>query len=140
MLLKVRAPAFTRNSEWEERYNAHVPLLDHVLEKSFSYVGKGAQKAFLEQTDVANTKLIEIEGRSFALAKQGKNDKAASRLLDNQYRKNKALYAQSIDSLIVQIENHIEKSHSGKNQASQIKFSSSYGQYRALGRVGDFYL
>ncbi|WP_282604322.1 ATP-binding protein [Pelagibius sp. Alg239-R121] len=122
LTMSARTYVFTGEAEWKQRYADHVPILDQVLAESFSYVGTETQKQFLDQTDRANKKLIELEEQSMRLAEQGKTREAAEILFGETFRENKALYADGVQKLIEKVEQNVaelveEKLHESDTNA-----------------------
>ena len=109
LTMSARTYVFTGEAEWKQRYTDHVPILDQVFAESFSYVGTETQKQFLDQTDRANKKLIELEEQSMRLAEQGRTREAAEILFGETFKENKRLYADGVQRLLEKVQQNVDR-------------------------------
>jgi serine phosphatase RsbU (regulator of sigma subunit) len=107
LTMSARMAASTGDLQWEQRYNKFEPELDNAIKK----VIKLAPEAFAgntSETDVANTKLVEMEKKSFDLARQGKLKESLELLFSQEYNLQKKIYADGIGKTTTAISTRVE--------------------------------
>jgi methyl-accepting chemotaxis protein PixJ len=105
LTMSARMSASTGDLKWEERYNGFVPKLDKVIKDLEELAPQYKEEA--AKTADANTKLIDLETRSFTLVRQGKKEAALELLLGKEYEGQKQIYAQGVNQALDNIKNSI---------------------------------
>jgi twitching motility protein PilJ len=105
LTMSARMSASTGDLKWEERYNGFVPKLDKVIKDLEELAPQ--YKADAAKTADANTKLIDLETRSFALVRQGKKEAALELLLGKEYEGQKQIYAQGVNLALDKVKNSV---------------------------------
>jgi methyl-accepting chemotaxis protein PixJ len=108
LTMSARMAASTGDLSWEKRYNQYVPELDQAIKTTLAKVPASIQ-AEAAKTDDANAKLVEMETRAFALVQQGKSREAAQILSGEEYKTQKAVYAEGNERVLKQIEQFIQQ-------------------------------
>lgn len=116
LTMSARLNAAIGDTKWENRYLQFVPQLDAAIKEAIllapeAYEGEGAV-----QTDAANVKLVEMEGRSFDLVKQGQRQKAAELLFSPEYSLQKQIYAAGTANSTTLIQKRIQRNFDSFNQ------------------------
>jgi methyl-accepting chemotaxis protein PixJ len=106
LTMSARMSASTGNLKWEERYNGFVPKLDKVI-KDLEALAPQYKEDSAKTVD-ANTKLIDLETRSFALVRQGKKEAALELLLGKEYEGQKQIYSQGVNQALDNIKTSVE--------------------------------
>lgn len=96
----------TGNSQWEERYNAHVTQLDSALQEAVR-LAPGAERP-LAEVDAANAELVAMETDAFELVRRGKAADGWRLLNGSQYRASKKHYADALATFIDHLDDHQE--------------------------------
>jgi methyl-accepting chemotaxis protein len=99
LTMSARVGAFTGDPAWQKRYQAFDPQLVSALEEA----QRLAPASFREQiakTESANSRLVALEQRAFALASQGNREGAIALLFGKEYEDLKRTYSQSIASTL----------------------------------------
>lgn len=96
LTMSARMCALTGDASWEARYRRFEPKLDAAIHEAMSF-SLGAQTT--KETDAANAALVQMEQKSFELARQGKLDDAKALLLSQDYATQKAIYSKGMDEL-----------------------------------------
>ena len=78
----------------------HVAELDGVIEETAALLPERIVARFIEQTKDANRRLIEMEERSFGLAREGRRQDALSLLQSELYGQEKRTYAAGAQLLL----------------------------------------
>jgi two-component system, sensor histidine kinase len=91
--------AKTAEPKWAKRYEENTPLLEAAIVKAMS-IGPAGVKENLDAVELANTKLIDFERLSFALADAGKRENAFAILSSQDYANLKATYNQEIKNAL----------------------------------------
>ena len=102
-----RLGAGTTDPAWEERYNAHVPLLDAAIKRFTELTPVQTDKKTADMTDQANQALIAMETRAFELIHQGNAREARSVLFSDEYARQKKLYGQGMAEYTAKADAHI---------------------------------
>jgi diguanylate cyclase (GGDEF)-like protein len=89
-----RLAAATGDGAYERRYNHAAPELDAVIAETLQLVNSPQAEAAVATTSDANQALIEMETRSFALGRRGRQREASALLTSSEYAKQKEIYAQ----------------------------------------------
>ena len=92
LTMSARMAVSTGEPRWEQRYLEYDPQLVAAIEESQKIAPEAYAKVATEVND-ANTKLVELEKRSFDLVRQGKRNEAARILFGNEYEAQKKIYA-----------------------------------------------
>lgn len=97
LTMSARMAVFTGEPRWDARYREFVPKLQQSLDSAaeFSPQDRGA----LEETGVANLRLIRRETRAIELARSGRRQEATRLLLGEEYEADKVSYAAGLTRL-----------------------------------------
>ncbi len=99
LTMSARMAAATGDRYWEDRYRQYDPQLDAALQEALVLSPEPAARVAIHQTDAANSILVEMENRAFALARQGRLKDAQAVLSSDSYDTHKQLYSQGIQAL-----------------------------------------
>ncbi len=107
LTMAAMAGAATGDPRWQERYDAHVPLLDAALERALIGSNPEAKRAIASTSD-ANNALIDLETRAFALSKEARHSEALALLQSDTYRDYKQKYAAGANDALALIRSDLE--------------------------------
>lgn len=93
LTMSARMASSAKDASYESRYNAHVEELDRLIKATLELVPDAEVLRAVASTDTANTRLVEMETRSFELDKEGRYSDALALLEGAEYKTNKAQYA-----------------------------------------------
>ena len=106
--MSARMAAATGDLAYKQRYDTFDAELD-VLIKQTKRAFRGPEVGqFIEQTDYANRKLVEIERRAFTLVGEGRPTEAAALLVSDEYLRLKDVYADGVDKTASWLKGSIE--------------------------------
>ncbi len=111
-----RLAASTGDVTWEQRYHAHVPLLDEAIARAIVTAGATPASSGVAQTNEANKLLIAMEEEAFALVRQGQNDRALVLLQSDAYEALKALYSSGMESFVKILQGKLHDTNAAKIQ------------------------
>lgn len=94
LTMSARMAAATGDKQWEQRYRSFEPLLDMAIKKLI--ILQPNQIGFANETDEANTKLVEMENKAFLLTKEKKQKAALDVLFSVEYEKQKEIYSHGV--------------------------------------------
>jgi len=100
LTMSSRLGAATGDPQWETRYRSFEPKLDETIQETIALATGPSVKEGVEQTNVANRKLVELENRALALGGQGQKEAALALLLSPEYEGQKQIYAEGIQKTI----------------------------------------
>ena len=100
LTMSSRLGAATGDPQWETRYRSFEPKLDETIQETIALATGPSVKEGVEQTNVANRKLVELENRALALGEQGQKEAALALLLSPEYEGQKQLYSEGIQKTI----------------------------------------
>ena len=100
LTMSSRLGAATGDPQWETRYRSFEPKLDETIQETIALATGPSVREGVEQTNVANRKLVELENRALALGGQGQKEAALALLLSPEYEGQKQLYAEGIQKTI----------------------------------------
>ncbi len=96
LTMSAKMASATGDSSWEKRYRQFEPKLDCAIKEATLEAPENFMKVPIEQTDVANAKLVAMENSAFELVRNGKA-KAASKILNGKdYETQKHIYTSGI--------------------------------------------
>ncbi|MFN9936449.1 MAG: hypothetical protein ACK536_09495, partial [Hyphomonadaceae bacterium] len=91
--------ATTADPKWAKRYEENTPRLEAAIVKAMT-IGPMGVKENLGEVDLANTKLVDLERLSFALAADGKKADALAILSSQDYANLKTTYNREIGNAL----------------------------------------
>jgi diguanylate cyclase (GGDEF)-like protein/PAS domain S-box-containing protein len=109
LTMSVRMAAATGDLRFEERYQKYDAELDALIKKTVSTLGLSEVRQFVEQTDEANRKLVQIERSAFALVHEDRRAEAAALLTSDEYSKWKDLYTEGVEKTIASHRGEIQR-------------------------------
>lgn len=96
LTMSARMAAATGNDSWRVRYKNYEPVLTEAINRALSLAPTDAVRTAAHGTDLANTRLVEMEDESFEFVEQGKRDEAQQVLFSSGYEVQKQKYAASM--------------------------------------------
>ena len=99
LTMSARMAAATGDLEWEERYRAYEPDLDDAIKRATVLAPGLVATEAAALIDTANTKLVEMENRSFDLVRDGRPQEAQAVLSSDEYEEQKKIYAAGMTEL-----------------------------------------
>lgn len=99
LTMSARVGAFTGDPAWEKRYLAFDPQLVSALEEA-QQLAPELLREQIAKTESANNRLVALEKRAFALARQGDRQGAIAILFGKEYEDLKQTYSQSITAAL----------------------------------------
>lgn len=100
LTMSARMAATMGNPMWEERYRRFEPQLDAAIKEAITLAPgiESAQSA--EQTDAANSALVDMENRAFQLVREQREEDAQAVLFSEAYETQKRIYAEGMQKFI----------------------------------------
>ncbi len=117
---------------WEKRYNQFKKKLDLALKNSATYALDTDIEQYINNTENANLKLLEIEQTVFSLVRENRREDAQKLLNSDQYRKYKDQYAKGMLGFSEQIQSHLEKNLEVQQRDTKIKIATVTGTIAIL--------
>lgn len=108
LTMSARNCAFTKDFQWEERYNRYEPQLDAAIRELKRTAPEAVMNGFASVTDAANIKLVEMERRAFELAHQGRMEDGVSLLFSKAYTEQKMIYSDGMEQFARLVQKHVE--------------------------------
>ena len=103
LTMSARMSASSGDPRWEKRYLEYDPQLSAALDES-AKIAPDAYKNLPTAVSEANTKLVDLEKKSFELVRQGKKNEASQILFGAEYEAQKKIYADGSSKTLVAIE------------------------------------
>ena len=100
LTMSARIAAATGDATYEARYDKLDAELDALIKKTATALGLAGAKEFVEQTDEANQKLVQMERRALALMHAGNRAEATALLVSEEYKKWKDVYAEGVEKTV----------------------------------------
>lgn len=107
LTMSARMSASTGDPQWEKRYLKYDPQLSAAIEES-AKIAPDAYKNLPTEVSEANTKLVDLEKKSFELVRQGKRNEASKILFGAEYEAQKKIYADGSSKTLLAIENETQ--------------------------------
>lgn len=104
LTMSARMAASTGEPRWEERYLKYDPQLSAAIDES-AKITPDAYKNLSTEVNAANTKLVDLEKKSFELVRQGKKNEASQILFSPEYEAQKKIYADGTKTTLSTIQN-----------------------------------
>ncbi len=108
LTMSARMGAATGEPKWEERYLKYDPQLSAAIDES-TKIAPDSYKNLSEEVNKANTKLVELEKKSFDLIRQDKRKEASQILFGTEYEAQKKIYADGTKKNLEAIKNETQK-------------------------------
>lgn len=115
LTMSARMSASTGDPRWEKRYLEYDPQLSAAIDES-AKIAPDAYKNLPTEVNDANTKLVELEKKSFELVRQGKKNEASQVLFGAEYEAQKKIYANGSSKTLAAIENETQGQLQSFNQ------------------------
>lgn len=127
LTMSARMAAATGDPAWEQRYRSFEPQLDTTIKEAMALAPQDFMSEAVDQTDVANVKLVAIENEAFHFVRD-KNLEAAVNLLNSQeYSEQKLVYNEGMKRYAVALEKYIEaKSNKHRNKVLGVTVFASF--------------
>lgn len=122
LTMSARMAASTGEPRWEQRYLEYDPQLVAAIEESAKIAPEAYAKVSAEVND-ANTKLVDLEKRSFDLVRQGKRSEASRILFGNEYEAQKKIYADATKTTLATIQTETQAQLQSFSQRLTISFA-----------------
>jgi len=97
LTMSARMAAATGDLSYKQRYDKFDAELDALIKQTQNALRAPEIRQFIEQTDQANRKLVQIERRALTLAGEGRLTEASSLLASEEYLRLKDVYADGVD-------------------------------------------
>ena len=110
LTMSARMAASTGDLAWEDRYRAHVPILDAAVANAIEVANHDPANSGAAQTQQANLKLIEMEERAFQLIRNGRSGEALALLRSEAYEIEKVLYAKGQETFVSMLRDELANS------------------------------
>lgn len=94
LTMSANMAASTGEPRWAERYEQRIGPMDEAIAKGLAQVSEEVAARFVNETKVANDKLVEIEREAIAAANQGRNAAALALLDSEDYRDQKRILSE----------------------------------------------
>ena len=107
LTMSARMSASSGDPRWEKRYLEYDPQLSAALDES-AKIAPDAYKNLPTEVSEANTKLVDLEKKSFELVRQGKKSEASQILFGAEYEAQKKIYADGSSKTLVAVENETQ--------------------------------
>lgn len=115
LTMSARMAAATGDVKWEKRYHEFEPKLDAAIKDSVTLAPPRRDEHGATETDAANAALLEMEGKAFSLAREGKLADAQNLLASPSYEENKAKYAEGMQELDESLEESLIKAQQAED-------------------------
>ncbi len=100
LTMSARSAATTGDQRWEKRYRRFEPQLNAVLEELIRLAPRFQERDGAAQTDLANTRLVEMELNAFEMIRRGAREKAEALLFSEEYERQKKIYADGMEKAV----------------------------------------
>ena len=108
LTMSARMAAATGDFTYEKRYDKIDAQLNALIKETKSELERPEIRQFVEQTDEANRKLVEIERGAFAVSSEGRFKEATALLVSDEYLRLKGVYAEGAEKTAAGLRNLIE--------------------------------
>ncbi len=108
LTMSARMAAATGDLAYKQRYDKFDAELDALIKQTESTLRRREVGQFIEQTDQANRKLVEIERRALTLASKGRLTEASALLVSEEYLRLKDVYADGVNKTVSWLKGAIE--------------------------------
>jgi len=99
LTMSARMAAVTGGPQWEARYQRFEPKLDAAIKEAIRLGTAAYPSEAAAKTDAANIRLVAMEHRAFDLVRDGQADRARAILFSDEYKRQKAIYADGMNTL-----------------------------------------
>jgi diguanylate cyclase (GGDEF)-like protein len=100
LTMSARMAAATGDFAYKQRYDKLDAELDALINETKGTLQRPEVRQFVEQTDEANRKLVEIERRAFALTSERQLTEATALLVSDEYLTLKGIYAGGVEKTV----------------------------------------
>ena len=108
LTMSARMAAATGDLAYKQRYDAIDAELDALIKQTESALRAPEIRQFIEETDQANRKLVEIERHALTLVGKGRLTEASALLVSEEYLRLKDVYADGVDKTASWLKGAIE--------------------------------
>ncbi len=116
LTMSARLAVASGDLSYEERYNKYEPELNMLIKKTIGMFPASEAKQYVRETDAANSRLVGMERRAFALVHTGRRTEASAILKNPAYLHQKELYAKgmekTLDAVTASNDRIMQKEHS----------------------------
>ncbi|MCZ6783432.1 MAG: PAS domain S-box protein, partial [Proteobacteria bacterium] len=96
LTMSARMAAVTGNEKWIDRYRGYEPELGAAIKEAKALAPEAFTREAADQTDKANTKLVDLEKEAFKLVGEERLQAAQDLLSSGEYNELKRVYAQGM--------------------------------------------
>jgi PAS domain-containing protein len=100
LTMSARLAAASGDLSYEEQYNKYEPELDMLIKKTIKMFPESESEQYARETDAANSGLIGMERRAFALVHAGRRSEASTLLKSPEYLRQKEIYAKGMEKTL----------------------------------------
>jgi two-component system sensor histidine kinase/response regulator len=103
LTMSAQMAAATGDRRWQVRYDQAAPELDADIKQIYGLAPLQTIADEAARVDAANSALVTIEGQVFVLANAGRLDEAQALLSAQEYTKQKQVYAENMNRLMMEV-------------------------------------
>ncbi len=137
LTMSAKMSSTSGNSFWEKRYNEFSPKLDVALKYTFDN-STNLMRAKVQQNADANTQLLKMESDAFKLVRQRKIEAAQSVLFSPKYEKQKKIYTEVNDLILIDAKKSIQQQLNDYQQQLLISIGLALGMLPIL--IGSWFV
>jgi methyl-accepting chemotaxis protein PixJ len=137
LTMSARMSSTSGNSYWEKRYNEFAPKLDAALKYTFDN-STDVMRTKSQQNAEANIQLVKMESDAFKLVRQKKIVEAQSLLFSPEYEKQKKIYSEVNNLLMLDAEKLVQQKMNDYQQQLFISIGLALGMLPIL--LGSWFL
>ena len=108
LTMSANMAAATGDAQWAARYTEHLPLIDDAIAKATRLAPPGAKERFDQATRLANDRLVALETRALAHARDRELAQGQTILASSAYASDKAVLARGTTALLAELQAHCE--------------------------------
>ncbi len=108
LTMSARMAAATGDTRWEDRYRHYERKLDVAIKEAMRLAPDLADSYAAAQTDVANTKLVQMENEAFKAVRDGRLNEAQALLSSDAYEVQKRIYADGMERFVNLLRNRVD--------------------------------
>jgi diguanylate cyclase (GGDEF)-like protein len=108
LTMSAHMAAATGDTQWVQRYEAHIPLIDAAIREATAMAPPQAAERFDQATRAANDRLVEMERAAFARVAAGDLKAAQSLLSSPLYAAQKNVLARGSDAFMDELQSAVD--------------------------------
>ena len=100
LTMSARMTAATGDTHWADRYDAAEPQLQRAIDEARRLAPQDSDLQALDETDVANQRLVALEQECLRLVRAGRAEEAGTLVFGPEYEALKRRYSAGVDAVI----------------------------------------